>query len=161
MARQGDLMKRKLSISQITTRDWTIGAWFDKLDACGLERAIEILQQHQLPVASLVGHPTTYTSRDRSALKAAIAQGLEDIDLALRLGTDCLIITLAMPPHGLQGRTVAEMDQTAVSVLRRLGAAALSRGVTIAIEPLHPMYIDYLNTIDDFMRIVSLAAEVV
>ncbi|MFH1927352.1 MAG: hypothetical protein ABIK79_04140, partial [Chloroflexota bacterium] len=72
-------MTRRLSVSEITTRDWTleedvrhyaalgfdgIGVWMDKLMACGLERGIELLQQYQLPVASLAANTTRYTSRD-------------------------------------------------------------------------------------------------
>ncbi|GAG14961.1 unnamed protein product, partial [marine sediment metagenome] len=72
-------MKRKLSISEFTTKDWKfeedvryyaalgfdgIGVWMDKLVACGLERGIEILQQYHLPVANLAANTTRYTSRD-------------------------------------------------------------------------------------------------
>jgi sugar phosphate isomerase/epimerase len=170
------MKKRKLSVSEVTTKDWTfeedvrhyaalgfdgIGVWFDvdglspKLAACGLERGIEILEKYRLPVASLVARFGAYTSRDSAAREAAIADGIQDIRVAERLGTDCVIVTIGVP-YGRAGRTVAQMDEIAATVLRRLAPLAQEHGVRLAIEPLHPMYSDYLNTMSDAMRLLEL-----
>jgi len=163
-------MKRKLSISEFTTKDWKfeedvrhyaalgfdgIGVWMDKLVACGLERGIEILQQYHLPVANLAANTTRYTSRDSQEIEAAIADTIEAIGVAERLGTDCLIVCPSVP-YGMAGRTMAETDEVAAAVLRQLAPAAQEHGVRLAIEPLHPMYCgSYLNTIADAMRLVN------
>ena len=162
-------MTRRLSVSEITTRDWTleedvrhyaalgfdgIGVWMDKLMACGLERGIELLQQYQLPVASLAANTTRYTSRDSEEIEAAIADTVEAIGVAERLGTGCLVVCPSWP-YGMAGRTVTETDEVAAAVLQRLAPVAQGHGVNLAIEPLHPMYGDYLNTLAEAMRLLK------
>ena len=82
-------MTRKLSVSQITTRDWSleedvrryaslgfdgIGVRMEKLDACGVERAIEILSRYQLPVSSLVTVAIRTTSVDLDEVEVLLEE---------------------------------------------------------------------------------------
>ena len=129
--------------------------WMDKLEACGLERGIEILQKYRLPVANLIANTNRYTSRDSEEVEAGIADTIEAIGVAERLGTDCLIVVPGYP-HGMAGRTVTETDELAAAVLWRLASLAQEHGVRLAVEPLHPMIIDYLNTVADVMRLIEL-----
>lgn len=166
-------MKSKLAMSEITTKNWTfeedvrhyaalgfdaISVWRDKLAACGLERGIEILQEHQLPVANLLA-VGGYTVKTKEEIEANITDTIEAIGIAERLGADCLLAALGFDaagwPSGLNGRTVAEAEERAVAALRRLAPVAQDHGVKLALECHHPMYIDYPNTIPEVMRLVE------
>ena len=78
---------------------------------------------------------------------------LEARALMERLGADCLIVCPSVP-YGMAGRTATETEKVVAVVLRRLAPVAQQHGVKLAIEPLHPMYVDYLNTVGATMRLV-------
>lgn len=76
----------------------------------------------------LITTANRYTSRDRDEVKAGMADTLEGIRVAQRLGTDGLAVTPGYP-CGTIGRTVAEMDRVVATILRRLAPVAQEHGV--------------------------------
>ena len=98
---------RCLSMNEATTRQWSfeedvrghaaagyqgIGAWRNKIEACGLDRAVRILKEHKLGVANLCA-AGQYTD---PPTEEGFANRIEDtrraIEMASQLGAAALII---------------------------------------------------------------------
>ena len=108
----------KLSISEVTTHDWTfeedvrnyvaagiegIGVWRDKIDAYGTEPGVQLLAGSPLRVANLVD-AGYFLHKTRSQTRRAVEDVIEAIELAQRLKTDCLLIVtgdVVFPQAGL------------------------------------------------------------
>ena len=66
----------------------------------------------------------------------ARADNLRALDMAAELGAECLVVVVGGLVDG--SRDLAEARRTAVAELALLSEEAASRGVTLAIEPMHP-----------------------
>lgn len=145
----------KLSVSQVTTHNWTfdqdvqnyaaagldgIGVWRDKLDLFGLEQGLSMLQNSGLQVANLVDSGY-FLSKTRSQTRRAIEDVHEAINLAARLKTDCLLIVTG--GIGSFYRTEQQARQIVIECLREVAPIAQSTGVRLAIEPIHQRYPGY------------------
>lgn len=162
-------MKRKLSISEVTTRDWTlaedvrnyvaagldgIGVWRDKLDAYGIEAGIDSITQSPLGVANLVD-AGYFLHKTQSQTDQAIKDVLEAIDLAKLLGTDCLLIVTG--DIGSFFRTREQAEQLVITALKEIMPTAEVAGIRLAIEPIANRYPGYtfLSNISDTLKIVD------
>jgi sugar phosphate isomerase/epimerase len=151
----------KLSVSEITTKDWTfeqdvrgyaaagldgMGLWRDKLDRFGEEWGIGLLQEVGLPVANVVD-AGYFPRKTRSQVERQIQDTIQAIWLTSRLNCDCLLIVSG--EVGSFFRTREEALDIVVAALRRLAPIADEEGVNLALEPIHPMYAGYtfLHTI--------------
>jgi sugar phosphate isomerase/epimerase len=140
---------RKLSVSEITTDRWAfeedvlgykragvkgIGVWWNKLRAYGVEKGIALLKTEELPVSSLIG-TGWFTLDDKSHLRPCIDDPKQAIDLAARLGADCLAVVAGPPAR----YTKKEALKIATDAIAELVPVAEQKGVRLALEPLHPM----------------------
>lgn len=139
----------KLSISEVTTDKWTfeedvygyqqagvngIGVWWNKLRDYGIDKGIELLQQTNMHVSTLIGIGW-FTRDDRSQIRPCIPDTRQAIELAAKLKADCITV-VAGPP----GRyTKREALQIVTRALQELLPYAEEKGVRLALEPLHPM----------------------
>lgn len=145
----------KLSISQVTTRNWSfaddvtqyaehgiegIGVWRDKLDMYGTERGVELLANSPLQVANLVDSGY-FPGKTRSQTRRAIEDVVEAIELAQELKTDSLLIVTG--DVGSFFRTVDEARRLVIDALKAIAPMAESAGVKLAIEPIHRRYPGY------------------
>jgi sugar phosphate isomerase/epimerase len=159
----------KLSISEVTTHDWTfeedvknyaaagiagIGVWRDKLDVYGIERGLELLASSPLQVANLVD-AGYFLAKTRSQTRRAIEDVIEAIELAQRLKTNCLLIVTG--DVGSFFRTVDQARQLVVEALREVMPAAEQAGVRLAIEPIHRRYAGYtfLHDIPETLAVIE------
>jgi len=157
----------KLSVSEITTKDWTfeqdvrgyvaadldgMGLWRDKLDRFGEERGIELVQEVGLPVANVVDGGY-FPRKTRSQTDLQIQDTMEAVRLTSRLRCDCLLVVSG--EVGSFFRTREEATDIIVAALRRLAPIADEHGVNLALEPIHPMYTGYT-----FLRTIAHAREV-
>ena len=162
-------MISRLSVSEVTTRDWTfaddvrnyaaagieaIGVWRDKLDRHGIEDGIQLLADSPLRVANLVnaGH---FLNMTRSQTRRAIEDVVETIGLAQRLRADSILIVTG--DVGSFHRTVDQARDIVVAALRELAPVAGAAGVRLAIEPIHERYPGYtfLHTISDVLKVIE------
>ncbi|WP_397452562.1 sugar phosphate isomerase/epimerase family protein [Pseudomonas sp. NA-150] len=157
---------RALSVCGITTRYLSfeedvrvcseagmngISLWWDKIKACGVDRGAKVLRDAPLAPVSMVGLPCMLTAEGR--------QDRQVFDLLRGALDDCATLgvgVMGVVPGNHQGRTREQMDEATVDVLVRLGEEARQRGVTLALEPVHEPYLDYLNTLVDAERIVKV-----
>ncbi|GGU42153.1 xylose isomerase [Streptomyces lavendofoliae] len=108
-----------------------IGLWREPVAAYGLEATAELVRNAGLTVTTLCrgGFFTT-------------AGGLDDnraaVDEAAALGTDTLVLVSGGLPPG--GKDLPAARSLIADALTELAPYAASRGVRLAIEPLHPMY---------------------
>lgn len=159
----------KLSVSQVTTRDWTfeedvanyaaaglegIGIWRDKLDMYGTEHGIQLLSDSPLRVANLVD-AGYFLRKTRSQTQHAIDDVVEAIGLAQRLETDCLLIVTG--DVGSFFRTHDQAVQLVIGALKEVAPAAESADVKLAIEPIHERYTGYsvLHSVPETLEVID------
>jgi sugar phosphate isomerase/epimerase len=157
----------KLSVSEITTRDWSfeqdvrgyaaagldgVGLWRDKLDRYGETGGVELLQEVGLPVANVVD-AGYFPRKTQSQTELQVQDTIEAIRLTSRLDCDCLLVVSG--EVGSEFRTREEALDIVVSALRRLAHIADDQGVNLALEPIHPMYTGYT-----FLRTIAHTREI-
>ncbi len=141
-----------LSLNTVTVRDrWTlaqciegcarhgipgISPWRDKLAEMGLGAAARQIREAGLFVSGLC-RGGMFPAADAAGRRAAIEDNLRAIDEAAAIGARCLVVLGGGLPPGskdLPGARAMFRDGLAAVL-----PAARAAGVTIALEPLHPM----------------------
>lgn len=140
----------KFAIVQNTTPNWNfekdvqgysdagiegIGVCWDKLQAYGVAKGIDLLKNSGLVVSSLIG--IGWFTMDPSVhLPFRIEDPQEAIELTAELGANYLTV-VAGPPYkySLKEALVVNMD-----IIAQLVPIAQAKGVRLALEPLHPIY---------------------
>lgn len=137
----------RLSINQITVRDWNleqaaaglarhgiggIGLWVDKVEEAGLPRTVELLREHDLAVSSICR--AGFFTGEGAGGKVS-ADNERAIEIAHTVGADCLYMVC--------GALGADNDlpgarRQALEGLAAMAPLAEQAGVTLALEPLHP-----------------------
>lgn len=144
--------KGPLSLNTATVRDaWTlaqciegcqrhgithIGPWRDRLQEMGVETAARAIRAAGLEVSGLC-RGGMFPATDAAGRAAAIDDNRRAIDEAHAIGAACLVLVCGGLPEGskdLEGARAMVRDGIA-AILPQARAA----GVTLAIEPLHPM----------------------
>jgi sugar phosphate isomerase/epimerase len=113
-----------------------ISIWRDKLKAAGLDDTVRRLGDSDYAVVSLCAGGLL-TAADREAGRAALDQAKLALDETAAIGAGCLMFVAG----GLDPND-KDIQRTRARVLERLADLvphARSRGVKIALEPLHPM----------------------
>jgi sugar phosphate isomerase/epimerase len=140
----------RLSLNQITTNRWSlaealqgclraqvpaIGIWRHKIAEVGLTESRRLVRDAGLHVSSVCrgGMFPAATAQDR-ALR--IEDNRRAIDEAAELGADTLVLVCGPPPD----RDIAAARRMVEDAIGALIPYARERRVTMAIEPLHPMY---------------------
>ena len=143
----------RLSINQATTRAQhdlaqavhayaaagvpAIGVWRDKLAACGVAAARRLIDDAGLAVSSLC-RGGMFPAVDAAGRLAALDDNRRAVDEAAALGTGTLVIVAGgLPGHS---KNLADARRMVADGLAALLPHARAAGVTLAIEPLHPMY---------------------
>ncbi len=158
----------RFAINQITTRSWSlveavdgyarhgvggIGVWMDYVDAVGVTRASRLIRDAGLFVPCLC--TTAWVNlRDARAYRAAIAENRRRIDAAAEIGARCLVVV----PGGLATgeRDLGAARRRVEDALAELLVHARSVGVTLGLEPLHPMYAADRSCLNTFAQVLEL-----
>lgn len=166
----GDGLDR-LSLNVWTTKGWSlreavdgcvragvpgIGLWRDKVADLGLDAAARLIAGSGLTVTSLCRGG--FFTGDASRRAAAAADNRRAVDEARALGTDVLVLVAGGLPPGstdLAGARAQVADGMAA-----LAPYAASRGVRLAIEPLHPMFCADRAVISTLGQALDLAEQV-
>lgn len=115
----------------------SIGLWREPLADVGLDTAIQMVEDSGLRVSSLCrgGFFTAIEGADR---RAAIDENHRAIAEAASLGAPALVLVAGGLPPG--SRDLPGARERVRDAIGELAGDALDSGVTLAIEPLHPMY---------------------
>ena len=158
----------RLSFNQITVDPWTleqavrncvnggipnISVWRHKLngDARG---AANLIRNSGLRISSLCrgGYFSAPTPQER---KQRIADNRLAIEEAATLGAPVLVI-VSGPPHG---QSLSDARATVLDGLREVLPYAETTGVTLGIEPLHPMYAAERSVVVTLKQANDIAAQ--
>ena len=143
----------RLALNQITTPAWSlgeavqacarrgvhgIGVWRDKLEAAGgAAAARRLLRDAQMWVLSLC-KAGDLALLDQQGPQAALDDGRRALDEAAEIGAATVVFVCGGtgPAHG----DIRRARQRVADVLQALEPHARAAGVTIGIEPFHPMH---------------------
>lgn len=145
-------MMGRLSLNQMTTRNWTvpeavegcrragieaIGLWRGPVADYGLERTRDLLESAGMRASSLC-RGGFLTAAGDAAFTDALADNRRAIEEAAVLGAPCLVLVVGGLPDG--SRDLEAARERVAKALEHLAPVAGQRGVQLALEPLHPMY---------------------
>jgi sugar phosphate isomerase/epimerase len=161
-----------------------IGLWRQQVAAQGLDETVKLVGAAGLRVSSLcrggfLTGPAPEPSRARAngsspadsasagsaaVVDPALADNLRAIDEAALLGAPCLVMVVGgLPgvvpgePLGRFSRDLAQARERVAAALQVLAPYAASRGVRLALEPLHPMYCADRAVISTLAQALDLA----
>lgn len=158
----------RFAINQITTRNWTlpqaiegyarqgvggIGVWVDYLDATGVKEAERQIRDAGLFVPCLCTSAWVNT-KDIVAFDKALDENRRRLDSAAAIGAACLV----MVPGGLakgENDLVAARNRVE-DALAELLPEARAAGVSLGLEPLHPMYAGDRSCLNTFAQCLDL-----
>ncbi|MEY2248660.1 sugar phosphate isomerase/epimerase family protein [Streptomyces sp. BF23-18] len=114
-----------------------VGLWREPVRSYGLDATAELVHDAGLVVTTLCrgGFLTAIEPRER---RRALDDNRAAVDEAAVLGTDTLVLVSGGLPPG--SKDLHGARERVADALGELGPYAASRGVRLAIEPLHPMY---------------------
>jgi sugar phosphate isomerase/epimerase len=159
-----------LAINQATTRpQWSlaqaidgyaragirgIGIWPDKLAECGLAQARRLIASTGLAVTSYcVGEMVV----DRAGKLQTAERNRRLIDEASALSADCMVCVMGGLPAG--STSLDDARRRARDTMAELLPHARAAGISLAIEPIHPMRAADVSCINTLAQATDLARE--
>jgi len=159
----------RLSVNGETIKQWSVeelvagcvdmgvpgvALWRAPVAECGLERTSRLIRDAGLKVTSLC-RGGFYTVAEPIARKAALDDNRRAIDEAAEL--NCPVLVLVSGGLGADDRDLVGARQRVADALSELAPYAGSRGVTLAIEPLHPMFCSDRCVVSTLGQAIDLA----
>jgi sugar phosphate isomerase/epimerase len=141
-----------LSINSMTVKPWSleqlvegcaragisaISPWRDIVQACGIERAAQLIRAHGVTVTGLC-RGGMFPAADEAGRRAALDDNRRAVDEAAAIGAQCLILVVGGLPKG--SRDLPGARRQVHDALAELLPYARQARVPLAIEPLHPMF---------------------
>lgn len=165
---------KRLSISEVTTPEWSfsedvenykrhgiagIGVWYHKIKDLDREEVLEKLSGSSLRVSSLLQAGFFTLDRDeKEKLSFCIPEMGEAVKLAHAIKAEALEI-ITGPPKLSQGG-IGEVEELTIRSLKEITPLAEELDVRIALEPLHPMYLDTWSSIVTIEQAMNIVDEV-
>ncbi|MGW9248715.1 sugar phosphate isomerase/epimerase family protein [Streptomyces badius] len=159
----------RLSINQETIKQWSlpelaegcgkagvdkVGLWRAPVQAYGVERTARLLSDAGIGVTSLC-RGGFFTALDPAERARALDDNRAAIDEAAALATDTLVLVSGGLPPG--SRDLHGARERVAEALAELAPYAATRGVRLAIEPLHPMYASDRCVVSTLAQALDLA----
>lgn len=157
----------RLSLNQATTKYWTlcdaidgcaragipaIGVWRDRLAEAGVAAAARMLRDAGLHCSSLC-RGGWFPAATRAERAARIDDNRRAIEEAAALGADVLVLVCGPAPDRDIRAARAMVEEGIAAIL----PDAIDHGVTLGIEPLHPMFAADRSVITSLGEAVALA----
>ncbi|MEV0318966.1 sugar phosphate isomerase/epimerase family protein [Streptomyces sp. NPDC050658] len=131
-----------------------VGLWREPVQAYGVEKTAELVRDAGLTVTTLC-RGGFLTAVDPHARVAAVDDNRAAIDEAAALGTETLVLVSGGLPAG--SRDLRGARERIADGLAELAPYAASRGVRLAIEPLHPMFASDRCVVSTLTQALDLA----
>ena len=158
----------RFAINQITTKRWTlpeavegyasagvagIGVWTEYANETGSAAAARQIRDAGLFVSCLCTSAWVNLA-DKAAFAAALDENRRRLDLAATLGAQTLVVV----PGGLASgeRDLRAARDRVADALAALLPHARAAGVTLGLEPLHPMYAADRSCLNTFAQCLDL-----
>jgi sugar phosphate isomerase/epimerase len=159
-----------LSVSQLSTLRWDlesevqayvargfqgIGLYRPKLEDYGIERAVELLEEHGMKATSL-SWCGGFTGSDGRPFEDAVSDAIRAVLQAVELRAETLIVLAG----GKNNHIMTHLRRTLCQALRRLAAVASEHGIRLAIEPIHPGCGDEWSFVNDLQSTLDIIERV-
>ena len=159
----------KLCVHTITTKPWKIEeaaknysaagvkgitVWRDALEGRDLIQTGNLLREYDLTIVSLC-RGGFFPNQDFSKRKSAIDDNRRAIEEANRIGTSMLVLVCGADPS----QSLEDSRKQIRDGIEALIPEASAAGVTLAIEPLHPMYADTRSAINTLEQANDMAED--
>ncbi|MFG2647115.1 sugar phosphate isomerase/epimerase family protein [Streptomyces sp. NPDC048436] len=131
-----------------------IGLWRAPVQSYGIEKTAKLMRDAGLTVTTLC-RGGFFTEIDPHARVKAIEDNRAAIDEAATLGTDTLVLVSGGLPAG--SKDLGGARERIADALAELAPYAASRGVRLAIEPLHPMFASDRCVVSTLTQALDLA----
>jgi sugar phosphate isomerase/epimerase len=160
----------ELSLNQATTRPYPliataeaamragirhIGLWIEPVEEIGIARTRQLLADTGLSVSS-VCRAGFLADKDGAELKAAMDGVKRALDLSQEVGSPMLtLIAGGLPEHD---RSIRNAEDRLRAMLEELEPHARETGVRLALEPLHPLFVQsrsVVTTIAQALRVIQ------
>ena len=166
-----DAALARLSLNQRTTAEWTlreaidgtvaaelssIGLWREPVADVGLDVAAKWIAESGLRVSSLC-RGGFFTASEPAARAAAHSDNLAAIDEAALLGARTLVLVPGGLPAG--DTDLIGARARAADAIADLVPHARSRGVTLGIEPMHPIFAADRGVVSTLRQALDIAEE--
>jgi sugar phosphate isomerase/epimerase len=160
----------ELSLNQATTRPYPliataeaamragirhIGLWIEPVEEIGIARTQRLLADTGLSVSS-VCRAGFLADKDGAELRAAIDSVKRALDLSHAVGSPMLTLIAGGLPA--RDRSIRHAEQRLRTALEELEPHARQAGVRLALEPLHPLFVDgrsIVTTIAQALRVIK------
>ena len=158
---------QRLSINSETIKQWSleelvagcvdagvpgIAPWREPVEAYGLAKAARLIRNAGLTVTSLC-RGGFYTAKEPAARKQALDDNRRAIDEAAELNSPVLVLVSG----GLDDRDLKGARDRVADAIAELAPYAGERSVTLAIEPLHPMFCSDRCVVSTLKQALDLA----
>jgi sugar phosphate isomerase/epimerase len=158
---------QRLSVNSETIKQWSleelvagcetagvpgIAPWREPVENYGLSKAARLIRDAGLTVTSLC-RGGFYTVAEPTARAAALDDNRRAIDEAAELNSPVLVLVSG----GIEGRDLKGARMRVADALAELAPYAGERHVTLAIEPLHPMFCSDRCVVSTLEQAVDLA----
>ncbi|MDF7664671.1 sugar phosphate isomerase/epimerase family protein [Bifidobacterium sp. ESL0745] len=133
----------------------SVGLWREPVEAIGVPEAVRMVSDSGLCVSSMC-RGGFFTMPEGPERRAAIDDNRRLIEETSAFGCTVLVLVVGGLPQG--SKDLAEARSRVAEALAELEADALAAGVTLAIEPLHPMYCTdraCVSTLDEALDIAA------
>jgi sugar phosphate isomerase/epimerase len=165
----GDPRLARLSLNQRTTANWSlpeavggavraglgsIGVWREPLAEFGLEAGKRLIEDAGLRVSSIC-RGGFFT--DPATIDTALESNRAAIDETALLGATTLVLVAGGLPSG--DRDISAARSRATDAIARLLPYARERGVTLGIEPMHPIFAADRGVISTLRQALDIAEE--
>jgi sugar phosphate isomerase/epimerase len=114
-----------------------IAPWRDIVQACGMERAAQLIRANNMTVTGLC-RAGLFPAADAAERRAKFDDNRRAVDEAAGLGAQCLVLIAGGLPKG--SKDIAGARTEVRDGFAELLPYARKAGVMLAIEPMHPMY---------------------
>lgn len=160
----------RLSLNQMTTNQWSlpeavagcqkagipaIGLWRHKVDEVGLDKAASLVREAGLKVSSLC-RGGMFPAATEAERQKRLDDNRRAVDEAAALGTDVLVLVCGPAAD----RNIARARRQVADAIESLAPYAAERGITLGIEPLHPMFAGDRSVIVTLGQANDLIAEI-
>ncbi|MBG6237164.1 sugar phosphate isomerase/epimerase [Mycetocola sp. CAN_C7] len=134
----------------------SIGLWREPVAEVGLAASVKLVEDSGLRVSSMC-RGGFFTLAEGAERRAAIDDNRRAIDETAALGAPALVLVAGGIPAG--SRDLIGARSRVTDALGELSDYALEAGVTLAIEPLHPMYVSDRAVVSTLGQALDIAEQ--
>jgi len=134
----------------------SIGLWREPVAEAGLDAAVQLVADSGLRVSSLC-RAGFFTMEEGPARRASIDENRRAIAETAALGAPTLVLVAGGLPVG--SRDLAGARERVRDAIGELASDAAAAGISLAIEPLHPMYVSDRAVVSTLGQALDIATQ--